>query len=915
MGFVRVGLRTVGLALWVVASLPLAGAPRESPESAAETDFEKRVRPLLRQRCLVCHSSSVKTADFDFEDLLGRYPESLVRDFRVWETVADQIHYRAMPPEGAPVGLSPEERKRLTTWIDRQLESADLSRLGDPADPLIRRLTQVEFQNTVRDLTGVEVDLARYLPADGLSEDGLPNNGNSQFFDAPQLEKLLAASEELFAHASYSPTRGFEFQREPVGQVRFADRVRDAATDFADLYFSLMDRHLEEGGAAWERYFLAAWEWRYLERTAAGNGLEELSARFDVKPEVASRLRRFLEVDPSTTAQDDEGKMEKEYSKFAPHIEAVVGALRSLPVPADNAEFREQKPRAVAAARRFSAALQRLREQPDYLYTLSGSDHSHPFDIKVSEAEVVYLAVTDGGDGNANDFAAWLDGTFRMRDGTRRSIVEEKRVTAKSADGRVAENNNSRGQPLHVFTQASYLRQVRERIYKDPEGMNRSNTLYRDNTIAWEHALAVQAPSLIAVRVPEGAVRFSVRGAMQDIARTQPGEERRGWEQDGMVQFFVSTTAPDSLDFVPGARLTFSNRTQYRGLRTLLDDLLSPAFPSKARWVRAAIEEPGESFGDPIWNDDPESFAASLPDSERAAREEMLRRWREYRLLIVEPRYMTEHINAVLNAERRLLLKKFPDRVLTLDEVRELGDEKVRARVAFLDDLLVKGEKQLRTAVRGHLTALAYRAFRRPPRAEEVDELMALFDAYLEDEKAYTADAAKFAARSIFVSPQFLYLSERRIEGSEGRPLDGFELASRLSYFLWSTMPDQELLQAAANGELADEEGLTAQTERMLRDRRALALADQFFGSWLGFRRILTYDEPNTELFPEYTDSLRQAMYDEALLFAGEIIRRNGSILRFIDSDFTYANSELARHYGLGEIEGAEFRRVDVDTC
>ncbi len=903
------------LARYLVWGLALVAIPQglaPLPASSEGADSAGDARPLLKQRCLACHSSSVKTAGFDLEDLLGRYPESLVSDFRRWEIVADQIHYRAMPPEGAPAALSPGDRARLTAWIDRQLETADLSGLGDPVEPLIRRLTRVEFENTVRDLTGIDAHLERFLPADGLSEDGLPNNGNSQFFDAPQLEKLLAASEELFTHASYSPTQGFRFQSEAPAAVRFPDRVKGAARDFADLYFSLADEHLEEGGAVWKRYFLAAWEWRWHERRGSGAALEEISARLDVRPEVVGRLRRFLETDYRAAGKDDKGEEKREFRQFARHLDPVLGVFESLPDAADEAEFREQQPVAVEVAQRFASALGHLREQPDYLYTLSGADHSHAFDMDVSGAETVYLTVTDGGDDNTNDFAVWLDGAFRMRDGSRRSITDVERVKATSADGRIRENTNSRGEALHVFTQARYLGQVRRPLYEQPERMNRSHALYRDNTVPWERAWSVRAPSRIAVRVPEDAVRFTVRGALQDIARTRPGEERRDWTEDGMVQFFVSTDAPESLEFVPGARLTFANRPQYAGLRTLLNDLLSPAFPSANRWVRAAIEEPGEKFGDPVLLDAPATFAAALPASAGGARKELVRRWDEYMLLIAEPRYMTEHINAILNAERRLLLNKHKDRVLTLDEVRELGDEKVRSRVALLDDLLATGTERLRSKARGHLAAFAYRAYRRPPSNEEVDQLMGLFDSYLADEKAYTADAVKFAARSTLVSPQFLYLSERRPAGSEGRPLDDFELASRLSYFLWSTMPNDELLRAASDGTLGEEGVLIAQTERMLGDERALALADQFFGTWLGFRRILTYEEPNREMFPAYTDSLRQAMYDEAALFSGEIIRKNGSILNLVDSRFTFVNGELSRHYGIDAAGGEEFRRVDL---
>jgi hypothetical protein len=130
---------------------------------------------------------------------------------------------------------------------------------------------------------------------------------------------------------------------------------------------------------------------------------------------------------------------------------------------------------------------------------------------------------------------------------------------------------------------------------------------------------------------------------------------------------------------------------------------------------------------------------------------------------------------------------------------------------------------------------------------------------------------------------------------------------------LWSSLPGDALLEAAAAGRLADAGILVKEAQRMLRDPRSAALADQFLGSWLRFRQIRHHDEPNREKLPEYTEPLREAMYQEALRFTHRMIQDDGSILNMLDSGSTFVNEELARHYGIADVHGPEFRPVAVD--
>jgi hypothetical protein len=210
------------------------------------------------------------------------------------------------------------------------------------------------------------------------------------------------------------------------------------------------------------------------------------------------------------------------------------------------------------------------------------------------------------------------------------------------------------------------------------------------------------------------------------------------------------------------------------------------------------------------------------------------------------------------------------------------------------------------------LSTLARRAFRRPVARDEVADLLAVFDRARRHQ--YTpAESLQFAIAAMLVSPQFLFRIER--DPGPGRIADvsDVELASRLSYFLWSSMPDEELLSLAEKQELRRPGVLEAQVARMLADPKAAALADNFAGQWLE-TRSLDAAAPDRERFPTWSPELRDAMRMETRLFFEAVLRENRPITDFIDGQYTFVNGLLARHYGLEGIEGPEFRRVDLDT-
>jgi mono/diheme cytochrome c family protein len=212
--------------------------------------------------------------------------------------------------------------------------------------------------------------------------------------------------------------------------------------------------------------------------------------------------------------------------------------------------------------------------------------------------------------------------------------------------------------------------------------------------------------------------------------------------------------------------------------------------------------------------------------------------------------------------------------------------------------------------VREALAHFATRAYRRPATKDEVARLMR-FVQTAERAGDGAERGLQLAVQAVLVSPHFLFKVEIDPDPKNPapHPITEFELATRLSYFLWSTMPDQELFDIARQGQLR--KNLDAQVRRMLKDPKAVALVDNFAGQWLQIRSVETAT-PDAGTFPTFDDALRRAMLKETDFFFLAIMQEDRSILDFLDADFTFVNERLAKHYGLSGVKGDEFRRVSL---
>ena len=280
-----------------------------------------------------------------------------------------------------------------------------------------------------------------------------------------------------------------------------------------------------------------------------------------------------------------------------------------------------------------------------------------------------------------------------------------------------------------------------------------------------------------------------------------------------------------------------------------------------------------------------------------AQTKELDRLWEELLFISQEPVELVdvyEQLMGYVSQDR-------PDLVKSFGPMRE----PLEARAAAFRGQMVDAEP-LQLA---QLHAFAAQAYRRPLRPEETRELNELYAELRRDDLPHEQAFALTLAR-VLVAPAFLYKAETPGPGIGPQPVSDDELATRLSYFLWSSLPDAELLETAAAGRLHEPEILLAQTRRMLRDAKARRLTEDFGTQWLHVHGFAEHDEKSEEVFPTFA-ALRGAMEEETILFLADFFQNDRSILSLLDADHTFLNEDLAKHYSIDGVEGPQWRRVD----
>jgi len=418
-------------------------------------------------------------------------------------------------------------------------------------------------------------------------------------------------------------------------------------------------------------------------------------------------------------------------------------------------------------------------------------------------------------------------------------------------------------------------------------------------------SLSVKAPSVIEVRLPADLI------AGCELVTTGQLDSALGAE--GSVQLVVLTAKPDRpLGLMPTAVAETNGggpwTSNNRGVSYATPIIVQDASQARKRF-EAAMDDFRRLFPSALcytkivpvdevvtltlfYREDHELARLMLSDDEQKKLNQL---WEELH-------YVSRDALTLVDAYAQLMEYATQD---ADPKVFEPLRKPINDRAAAFRQLLKETEPAHVAAV----LELAGRAYRRPLKESESKELMGLYQRLRQEEIPHE-DAVRLLIARVLVAPAFLYRVEQPAEGKGQSPVSDFELANRLSYFLWSSQPDDELRQVAAAGRLHETEVLLAQTQRMLKDPRTRRLATEFGCQWLHIRDFDHLDEKSERHFPTFI-GLRGAMYEESILFFSDLFQNDRSVLSILDSDHTFLNEDLARHYGIPGVTGPEWRRVD----
>jgi cytochrome c553 len=426
-------------------------------------------------------------------------------------------------------------------------------------------------------------------------------------------------------------------------------------------------------------------------------------------------------------------------------------------------------------------------------------------------------------------------------------------------------------------------------------------------------SLCVRAPAVIEVRLPADLVagtEFITTG----VLHAEIGKE-------GSVQFQVLTTKPESASGLQATTATETNAngpwtSNNRGVAhstpIVVADLsaarrrIEAAFDEFRRWFPAALCYTKIVPVDEVvtltlyYREDDHLRRLMLNDTE-AARLDRL--WDELHFVSYDALTLVDALEQLIQYATQDADPK------VFEPLRKPFGERADA---FRSRLVETEPKHVEAVLE-----FASRAYRRPLRPVESNGLRALYRS-LRDQELPHDDATRLLLARVFVSPEFLYRPERspaapRPENRtsfDSRPVSDDELATRLSFFLWSSIPDSELRVVAASKKLHEPETLLAQTRRLSHNARVRRLATEFACQWLHIYDFDTHDEKSPETFPTFA-GLRGAMYEESIRFFTDLFQRDGSVLELLDADHTFVNEDLAKHYGIPNVAGPEWRRVE----
>jgi hypothetical protein len=877
-------------AVLALASMMSAQSPvsrRASVAPAPPGTFQKY--------CFECHGTSKPEAGLSIERLVSRF--SIATQSQDWERIADMLEGGMMPPLEA---TQPEddERAAAATWIRATMKAYETEHAGEPGHVTVRRLTSAEYAYAVRDLTGIDVKVGVDASSDSVGGEGFTNFGDVQFVQDESVERYLEAAKLVADHAVIgSGPLGFYSDPGRTGlELSALDRINEL---YATRGFRVVSG---EGGRPFglERYGKAFYvSWYYKHRVALGDPgatIRGLAAREGI-------TGRFAEHIWSVVTKRNTGYPTRD----------TVSRWRDLPAPTSDVKA------SLAQARAGCDEIYKaLTTWPSWFFARgdlaaggAGDESPLSFDDTTLKAEparrYVYVLGARGGRGRG---AASAPGPAKVH-------LEFTNVT--TAPGVT---------PVVIWRNP--------RVITRPAGAGRGG----DGPVLSTQSLRSLLPPDLAAALAFGTSPDGTEMGPDDFATTGPisfaidvpqggnvvelhADAELGRDRNAVVRVMLSDRPEGAArNATQRALIGDPQSVGYETFRANMAEYVSLLPPNSHGEANPADKDPVPAPFDNTYNS-PEHDAFVLKvkyqRSDKFFTENMVDGADRARLdhawndLFGSWPYHDAYLGMLADHYSLTLPSR---RMQDLDSaaIAALPDE-ARPHVARLKAHYDEVTRARTVAQPGHLAealAFASRAWRRPLTGAEKAGLRAFYQKSRTTNELEHDDAVRALLARILVSPAFLYRVEAVGRGGE-TPLNAWEMASRMSFFLWSSIPDDELRRAAAAGELNDPALLARQVKRMTADPKARRLATEFFGQWLGFYHFDQYRGVDTTRFPEFTGEVKAAMYDEAISTFEYIVRQHRPVKDILYADYTFLNKPLARFYGIETEAAAGEAMVKVD--
>ncbi|MCC9601324.1 DUF1592 domain-containing protein [Stieleria sp. JC731] len=820
-------------------------------------DFAHDIRPILHRACIDCHSSDNAEADID----LSQFNESrdVSRENSVWVKTRAMIRSHQMPPKDAEP-LSDDEHRLLLSWVEQYLRSAAKANAGDPGPVMLRRLNNEEYRYTIGDLTGVSsLNPTAEFPVDGAAGEGFINTGEAQAMSPALVSKYLDAARLIASHAVLTP-QGIDFSEFTSRRDWTDERVQDIRdfylnfTEFSNVEMQVSGAGSvpNEGGAIPYAKYLHALKASQTDLRAGEQSILDIADHHSLNPQYLGFLwARLSRTDPQNGVIVNQ--IAKQFSEA--DVDQVLKTVKAL----QQATFRFNSIGHVGG----DGKPKRWMERVSPVLTNQSVNFALPAEPESDIA--IHLTISDANDGSDSDIV----------------ILRNPRITIENdVDVPLASIQWLQQHADELNSEKRNLNELIERSIPDSRfGSSESLEGIGKND------LVVQAPAKLAFTIPQSIAQgrtLQLDAVLHDAA----GKE-------GSVCIEVALAAHNSNSLPLATPVLVHPRGQKQQSVRDAFDLFCDCFPPLVCYSRIVPVDEVVTLS-LYYRQDDDLQRLMLDDQQKKTLDQM---WDEMLFVAQEPlRYEVafEQLREFATQDRPDLVKVWDP--LKPDVVRRANE--FRQRQIDLEPL------QVDSALR-----LASQAWRRPLSEPEQRGLSELYQS-LRGEDLPHEKAIELLLTRIFASPAFLYRREVQPEGSGTADVSAIEYANRLSFFFWSSMPDEKLMRSANAGELSNPATLGAEIDRLLSDEKTRRLAIQFACQWLHLRNFSENDDKNEKLYPEFA-SLRHDMYEETILFFEHLFRNNGSILEILDADYAYVNRSLAAHYGIEDIDTDGWVRLD----